>query len=81
MEEYHRQGLGRRLIDAAEQYCRTNGYVYLTVKTLDASAGYEPYGRTRAFYRAMGFIPLEVLPMFWDKDNPCLFLAKYLRTD
>ena len=78
LEEYHRRGLGRRLVLAAEQYCIKNGYIYLTVKTLDASAVYEPYEKTRAFYRAMGFIPLEVFPTLWDADNPCLFLAKYL---
>ena len=78
LEEYHGRGLGRLLVEAAERYCKKNGCIYLTVKTLDASAAYEPYERTRAFYRAMGFIPLEVFPTLWDKDNPCLFLAKHL---
>ena len=78
LEEYHRQGAGRRLVEAAERYCRDNGYVYLTVKTLDSSAEYEPYARTRAFYAKMGFIPLEVFTTFWNEDNPCLFLAKHL---
>ena len=79
LEEYHRQGVGRRLIEAAEQYCIDRGYVYLTVKTLDSSAAYEPYDRTRAFYKKMGFIPLEVFTTLWDADNPCLFLAKYIK--
>ena len=79
LEEYHRQGVGRRLIEAAEQYCVDRGYVYLTVKTLDLSAVYEPYDRTRAFYKKMGFIPLEVFTTLWDEDNPCLFLAKYIK--
>ena len=79
LEGYHRRGVGRRIILAAEKYCLANGFVYLIVKTLDASAVYEPYDKTRAFYRAMGFIPLEVFPTLWDADNPCLFLAKYLK--
>ena len=78
LEEYHRQGIGRLLIEAAEQFCVRGGYLYLTVKTLDSSAEYEPYERTRAFYKKMGFIPLEVFTTFWNEENPCLFLAKYL---
>ena len=78
LEEYHRQGIGRRLVEAIENYCKDNGYICLTVKTLDASAAYEPYDRTRAFYKNMGFIPLEVFTTLWDADNPCLFLAKFI---
>lgn len=81
LEHYHRQGVGSRLLDAAERYCVDNGYVYLTVKTLDASADYEPYERTRAFYRKMGFIPLEVFTTVWSEGNPCLFLVKRLDGD
>jgi ribosomal protein S18 acetylase RimI-like enzyme len=78
LEQYHRQGIGRKLLHAAEQYCMDNGYFYLTVKTLDASAEYEPYERTRAFYQKMGFIPLEVFTTFWNEENPCLFMVKGL---
>jgi hypothetical protein len=49
------------------------------VKTLDESAEYEPYNKTRAFYQKMGFIPLEVFTTFWNEENPCLFMAKYLK--
>jgi GNAT superfamily N-acetyltransferase len=38
LEQYHKQGIGRRLLYEAEQYCVDSGYLYLTVKTLDASA-------------------------------------------
>ena len=78
MEQYHRQGAGRGLLEAAERYCKDNGFLYLTVKTLDSSAEYEPYELTRAFYKKMGFIPLEVFTTFWNEENPCLFLAKWL---
>ena len=78
LEQYHRQGVGRCLLEAAEQYCVENGYLYLTVKTLDASAEYEPYERTRLFYLNIGFIPLEVFTTFWNEDNPCLFMVKRL---
>lgn len=78
LEQYHRQGAGRRLLEAAERYCVDNGYLYLTVKTIDSSAEYEPYERTRAFYQRMGFIPLEVFTTFWNEENPCLFMIKRL---
>jgi len=52
---------------------------YLTVKTLDESSQSKSYDKTRLFYLYMGFKPLEVLPFFWDKDNPCLFLVKSIK--
>ena len=81
LEQFHRQDVGRRLLEAAEQYCRNCSYLYLTVKTLDSSAEYEPYERTRAFYRKMGFVPLEVFTTFWNEENPCLFMVKRLSGD
>lgn len=78
LEQYHRQGIGQCLLKAVEHYCIDNNYMYLTVKTLDASAAYEPYDRTRAFYLKMGFIPLEVFTTFWNEENPCLFMVKRL---
>ena len=79
LEDYHRQGIGEKLIKACELFCRKNQKDFLTVKTLDASAKYEPYDKTRNFYLKMGFKPLEVFPLYWDKENPCLFMAKYIR--
>lgn len=78
LEQYHRQGIGRCLLDAIERYCVDCGYLYLTVKTLDSSAKYEPYEKTRAFYRKVGFVPLEVFTTFWNEENPCLFMVKHL---
>ena len=76
LEEYHRQRIGRRLIETCEEYCRENRMEFLTVKTLDASRENESYERTRLFYQAVGFRPLEVFPLLWDEYNPCLFMAK-----
>lgn len=78
LEQYHRQGIGQNLLNYIVQYCQGCGYQYLTVKTLDSSAKYEPYEKTRAFYHKVGFIPLEVFTTFWNEENPCLFMAKYL---
>ena len=79
LKEYHRQGSGKQLIKTCENYCQKMFIEFLTVKTLDASAKYEPYDRTRKFYMKMGFKPLEVFPLHWDKNNPCLFLVKHLK--
>lgn len=78
LREYHRMGIGHELLEACVQYCRENHYKFLTVKTLDASAVYDPYNGTRAFYQKEGFYPLEVFTTFWDADNPCLFMLKMI---
>ena len=78
LEEYHRQGVCHAILMAVESYCKENGYKFITVKTLDSSSQYEPYKRTRAFYFKNGFYSLEMFPLLWDKENPCLFLAKYI---
>lgn len=78
LKPYHRMGTGHSLLHAAEAVCKERGLRFLTVKTLDASADYKPYERSRAFYRKAGFLPLEVLPTYWDEDNPCLYLLKVL---
>lgn len=72
--EYHRQGLGRALMETCVQRTRAEGRRYLTVKTLDASKEDAGYAGTRAFYGQMGFIPLEVFPTLWDAENPCLLM-------
>ena len=78
LQEYHRQGAGKRLVEICEKYCADNNFEYLTVKTLDESRECESYKKTRLFYQSMGFKPLEVFPLHWDEDNPCLFLVKYI---
>lgn len=78
LKEYHRLGIGKKLIECCESFCNIHHIEYLTVKTLDGSAESSNYTKTRTFYIALGFRPLEVFPLYWDKDNPCLFMAKFL---
>jgi GNAT superfamily N-acetyltransferase len=73
---HHRSGLGRAFIERARQIAEDGGARYLTVKTLGPSRAYEPYERTRAFYRAVGFTPLEEFTEIWGPENPCLFMVK-----
>ncbi len=79
LREYHRSGNGHRLVEECVAYCKGQGYQFLTVKTLDESAEYEPYNGTRAFYKKEGFYPLEVFTCVWDEENPCLFMVKVLK--
>jgi GNAT superfamily N-acetyltransferase len=78
LREYHRMGVGKRLINCCEEYCRLKHFEFLTVKTLSESAQSKSYDKTRQFYLSMGFRPLEVFPLLWDEHNPCLFMAKHL---
>lgn len=78
LREYHKQGVGHKLMEACISYCKANTYKFLTVKTLDESADYEPYEATRAFYKREGFYPLEVFTCIWDEENPCLFMVKVI---
>ncbi len=78
--ESHRRGLGRRLVErlADELLAGHPGLRHLLVKTLDASRENEEYARTRRFYEAIGFLPLDVIPEIWGPENPCLLLVKDL---
>jgi len=76
MDEYHRQGIGKRLINCCELYCKENKIEFLTVKTLAESRESKSYEKTRLFYLAVGFKPLEVFPLLWDEANPCLLMVK-----
>jgi len=53
--DHHRHGIGSRLLEFAEGCLRLSGVTDVQVETLGDSVVYEPYERTRAFYRAAGF--------------------------
>lgn len=74
----HRRGAGRALVERAATYARAEGFKLLHVKTLAASDPYAPYAITRAFYAAVGFLPLEELPQVWGPENPCLLMVRVL---
>lgn len=76
LPEHHHQGVGRSLLLHAQSWLRGRGIEYLQVKTLGPSHPDEGYARTRAFYTAMGFRPIEEIPQIWGEENPCLVLIK-----
>lgn len=72
----HRTGIGGRMLRRAEQRLAADGVEFLQVKTLSASREDEFYAKTRAFWLAGGFRPLEEFPTLWDPSNPALQLIK-----
>ena len=79
LPQYHRHGIGRQLLAQAERTLAAEGVEYLQVKTLSANKADEGYKRTRAFYLASGFRPLEELPNLWGAENPAVQMIKVLR--
>lgn len=73
-KEYHRVGIGRQLFDSAYGWCKEKGFEFLQVKTLDGSNPDSSYAKTRNYYQALGFRPLECLPVLWGESNPCLIM-------
>ena len=74
----HRRGVGRALVERAAAYARAEGFALLHVKTLAPSDPDLSYAATRAFYEAVGFLPLEELPQVWGAENPCLLMVRVL---
>ncbi len=72
----HRGGIGRALVETAEFYARKLGVEFMQVKTLGPSNPDENYAKTRTFYEATGFRPLEEFKQIWDENNPCLVMVK-----
>ncbi|MEV4290293.1 GNAT family N-acetyltransferase [Nonomuraea bangladeshensis] len=73
---WHRRGVGRALVGAVIAEVRPDGCRMLQVKTLGARHPDPGYARTRAFYRAVGFLPLEETDDLWP-GNPCLIMVKW----
>jgi GNAT superfamily N-acetyltransferase len=73
----HRRGAGRALVAALEADLIVDGVEFLQVKTLGPTYPDAGYERTRRFYTALGFQPLEEIPDLWP-GNPCLIMIKCL---
>lgn len=75
---WHGRGVGRALVEHTERWLAEQGVEYLQVKTLGPSRPCEHYDRTRRFYEAVGFRPLEEFKTLWNERNPCLVMVKHL---
>lgn len=76
-KEYHRQGVGRALFEAARARAVELGYAFLQVKTVQMGR-YPEYDATNRFYLALGFREFEVFPTLWDEWNPCQVYVMYI---
>ena len=65
-------GIGTLLVDHALDSLRGAGVLLVEAKTLDASAGYEPYVATRAFWERRGFAQIDCIDPLpgWEPGNP-----------
>jgi GNAT superfamily N-acetyltransferase len=70
LKEYHRQGVGTALVQAAKRIARERSYSFLQVKTVQMGR-YPEYDATNRFYLSLGFKEFEVFPTLWDEWNPC----------
>lgn len=53
--EFHRQGVGTKLISRVEKELKKIGVKEIRLETVAESTKYEPYKKTRAFYKKLGF--------------------------
>ena len=81
VEAGHRnRGVGRMLQSMAEAWLSDKGVRLLQVKTLAASFPSAEYAETREFYRAAGYLQVEVFPELWEVGLPVLQLIKVLKS-
>ena len=78
---FHRRGIGRKLIKEAEDYLKSRGFEFVSVKTLGPSVESNEYAGTRKFFEAVGFRPVEEFKTLWNKNNSCLLVIKKICMD
>ena len=70
LKEYHRQGIGRKLVEKSKELAKKKGYSFIQVKTVQMGK-YKDYDSTNRFYLSLGFKEFEIFPTLWDEWNPC----------
>jgi len=70
-------GVGRLLVERIASRLAVDGCTLLSVHTVGPSFENEPYAQTRAFYRSVGFVPLEEHDGL-DWPGPTLILVRPL---
>jgi hypothetical protein len=79
--ELRRSGITTRLVGEVRHALTARDVAIVEVKTLDASAGCEPYVATRAFWEARGFVQIDCIDPLpgWDPGNPSAIYVKAIR--
>ncbi len=78
LKDYHRKGIGRRLVEKAKEAAAASGYEFMQVKTVKMGM-YEDYDQTNRFYISCGFREFELFPHYWDEANPCQIYVMHLK--
>ncbi|MGH9171580.1 MAG: GNAT family N-acetyltransferase [Acidimicrobiales bacterium] len=76
-----RRGVGTLLLEHVLGVLAAGGVSLVEAKTLDASAGYEPYEATRGFWEARGFVMVDTIDPLpdWQPGNPCAIYVAAVR--
>ena len=77
LQEFHRHGVGKKLVEKAKEVAKDAGYSFMQVKTVKLGM-YEDYDRTNYFYQSLGFKEFEMMPLLWDEANPCQIYVRAL---
>jgi GNAT superfamily N-acetyltransferase len=76
LPNFHRKGLGGKLVEYLQNYAVSQGVGILTVETLDPVANDEHYKKTYAFYQKKGF---KIYHRFnYGECNPMIKMRKFL---
>lgn len=80
--ELRNRGIGTMLLERVLDDLRSDGVGVVEVKTLAASAGYEPYIATRAFWEGNGFVQIDTIDPLpgWEPGNPSAIYVCALAT-
>lgn len=75
------RGQGTILLRQVLDDLAADGVSVVEVKTLDRSAGYEPYRATRAFWERRGFVQVDTIDPLpdWAPGNPAAIYVAALR--
>ncbi|MGA1821632.1 MAG: GNAT family N-acetyltransferase [Thermoplasmatota archaeon] len=78
--DHRGKGLGSGLLDHLESIMKDRKIGTIKVKTLDDSAGYDPYQKTTRFYENRGFQKIDFIEEIpeWGPGNPCAVYRKKL---
>jgi GNAT superfamily N-acetyltransferase len=74
-------GLGTVLLGRMLGELTADGVSVVEAKTLDRSAGYQPYEATRAFWERRGFVQVDTIDPLpgWQPGNPAAIYVAALR--
>jgi hypothetical protein len=64
------------MLEEAHVWLAARDIEYLQVKTLSPRHPDPGYAKTRSFYFAAGFRPLQEFPDLWEPDQPALQMIK-----